>query len=162
MNWPGFRAGGVGAWRAVALAVGCAGLLFASGAVTGWSLSGVVGPAEEGSNPDTAVRTVHPRLIERAHGRLVEQLKLDTEQAERLKSILEQRAGRLREIHERMRPELEQEQQRLEREVQALLDDEQRARWERILEHRRSVFAPPRGRGDDGDGRQRWQRRRGD
>ena len=160
MNWTGLGAGSAGAGRAIALALGCAALLFASGAVTGWSLSGFVANEPENTEPGQAVRSVHARLVERAHNRMVEQLELDEHQADELKAVLERRAARLRDIHERMRPELEREQRDMEADVAALLNDEQREKWQRILEHRRSVFSPPRGRGGDDERRQRWQRRR--
>ncbi|MEX0887457.1 MAG: hypothetical protein WD009_13565 [Phycisphaeraceae bacterium] len=134
---------------AVTLAVGCAVLLFASGAVTGWSLSSLsVEPVVEAADPELG-RGVPPRLIERAHERLAEDLRLDDTQTERLRLTLQERAGRLHEIHERIRPELQEEWRRLEGEIRGLLDDEQRERWEKILEQRRSVFSSPRGRRRD-------------
>jgi hypothetical protein len=72
------------------------------------------------------------RLVER----LVSELQLDAAQTAQVRTIMDQRRGRLEQVHREARARFEQEQEQLHDAIRAVLRPDQQQKFDRFLEHR--------------------------
>ncbi len=75
--------------------------------------------------------------------RLCRELKLNDEQTEQVKNILQQRITSLQAIRYRVQPEIDVQLDALEEQIGDVLDDRQREKWRKIFAQRRRHWAPP-------------------
>jgi len=74
-----------------------------------------------------------PMLLDR----LTSELQLDATQTSQIKSIMDQRRGRLEQVHRDARERFEKEQGELHDAIRAVLRPDQQQKFDRFLEHRR-------------------------
>lgn len=113
-------------------------IVFGSGFVagTGMTLIGVrKGLLEAVHHPETMPKKVAQRLRR--------PLQLSDEQTRRVEEIIRDRQQSLQQIRIRVQPEVEAELDVIDREISQVLDDNQRAQWQKLFQQLRSTWLPP-------------------
>jgi transposase len=86
----------------------------------------------------------HPETMpKKAAQRLRRPLQLSDEQTRRIEQILRDRQQTLQQIRTRVQPEVDAELDIIDREISQVLDEAQRAKWQKLFQQLRSTWLPP-------------------
>lgn len=93
---------------------------------------------------DSALFAVHhpEEMPARIAARMASVLSLSEEQRQQVEDILHQRQGALQNIRREFQPQVEAELDRLEQQVSAVLNDEQRENWQARFDYLRRTWVP--------------------
>lgn len=133
------------AWKVILAAL----VIYVAGIVTGNFASGLAKGTQEESQGQQNARPRPPRMHDLVR-RMESRLHLDSEQAEKVREIVEGSLERMRALSDELRPKFETESQSMRLEIEALLTEEQMAKFDEVFE--RSGIRPSRGSGGRGPG----------
>lgn len=133
------------AWKVILAAL----VIYVAGIVTGNFASGLSQATPEDSQGQQSGRPRPPKMHDLVR-RMESRLHLESEQTEKVREIVEASQERMRTLMDDMRPKFETESQSMRLEIEALLSDEQMAKFDEVFE--RSGIRPSRGPGGRGPG----------
>ncbi|MDB4745664.1 hypothetical protein OAG52_00595 [Verrucomicrobia bacterium] len=133
------------AWKVILAAL----VIYVAGIVTGNFASGLAKGTPEDSQGQQSARPRPPRMHDLVR-RMESRLHLESEQTEKVRKIVEASQERMRTLNDELRPKFETESQSMRLEIEALLSEEQLAKFDEVFE--RSGIRPSRGPGGRGPG----------
>lgn len=133
------------AWKVILAAL----VIYVAGIVTGNFASGLAKGTPEESQGEQSARPRPPRMHDLVR-RMESRLHLESEQTVQVREIVEASQERMRTLMDELRPKFETESQSMRLEIEALLTEEQLAKFDEVFE--RSGIRPSRGPGGRGPG----------
>ena len=133
------------AWKVILAAL----VIYVAGIVTGNFASGLAKGTPEESQGEQSARPRPPRMHDLVR-RMESRLHLESEQTVQVREIVEASQERMRALNDELRPKFETESQSMRLEIEALLTEEQLAKFDEVFE--RSGIRPSRGPGGRGPG----------
>ena len=131
------------AWKVILAAL----VIYVAGIVTGNFASGLAKGTSEESQGEQSARPRPPRMHDLVR-RMESRLHLESEQTVQVREIVEASQERMRTLMDELRPKFETESQSMRLEIEALLTEEQLAKFDEVFE--RSGIRPSRGSGGGG------------
>lgn len=120
------------AWKVILAAL----VIYGAGIATGHFAAGL-NLGQEKPSPAAPRQVVRPRppMMHDLMQRMESRLELNNEQLDQVRTIVESSQERMRELMDDVRPKFEAESQSMREQIEALLTEEQMAKFDRVFEH---------------------------